>query len=129
MSTSPKPLFSLVMEINGKLESSGIIPDLQDGVPTSDDFGTQDQQVLFNIKKLLKDKGRNVTDLYRMRIWIQCDSKDDLNPQEDPRYMAFNELYMEFFQDMPADKMPLRSAVGPSAIPVGVMVEIEFRAH
>lgn len=87
----------------------GIIP----GTKTfaGDDIESQTRQALQNLKAVLEEAGSCLEHVIKTTVFIA-----DMN-----EFARMNAVYAEFFSQSP----PARSAVQPSALPLGGLVEIE----
>jgi len=71
------------------------------------------RQTMENIRRVLETAGAGLEDLVKCTIFLE-------NIAEWP---AFNEIYAEYFADMPAP--PARSALGATGLALGATVEVD----
>ncbi len=71
------------------------------------------RQTMENIRRVLETAGAGLEDLVKCTIFLE--NIDD--------WPAFNEIYAEYFLDMPAP--PARSALGATGLALGATVEVE----
>ena len=75
----------------------------------------QARQVLENLKAVLEAAGTDFSHVVKSTVYLS-----DIR-----NFSAFNEVYAEFFPEMP----PARSAFQVAALPLGAMIEIEMIAE
>ena len=99
--------------VSGKLLfTAGQIPlDPANGQIIQGDIKAQTRQALNNVQAILEQGGAAMKDVVKTTVFIK-----DMN-----EFSAMNEVYAEFFKDMP----PARSTVEVSRLPRDVKVEIE----
>lgn len=104
--------YSQAVKKSGMVFVSGQIPiDPATGNLVEGDIKTQTRQVLNNVKAVLTAAGASLEDVVKATVFIT--SMDD--------FPLVNEVYSEFFQDLP----PARACVEVSRLPKSVHVEIE----
>ncbi|MCL2087104.1 MAG: RidA family protein [Oscillospiraceae bacterium] len=95
----------------GLVYTSGQIPlSPVTGEVVGDDITTQAKQVMSNLKAILNEAGCDFNDVVKTTCFLT-----NMND-----FAAFNEVYAECFTEKPA-----RSCVEVSALPKGVLVEVE----
>lgn len=103
--------YSSAVEANGIVFLSGQIPvDPASGEIISD-IKDATRQVLINIRSLLSEMGMSLSNVVKTTIFLK-------NMTDFP---VVNEIYAEYFTQEP----PARSTVEVSALPKGVLLEIE----
>ena len=75
------------------------------------DFNSQAEQALKNVEAILLAAGFSLDDVVKVTVYVK--NMDD--------FTAFNEIYINFFQQIP----PARSVVEVSALPKNALLEIE----
>ncbi|MBI4440000.1 reactive intermediate/imine deaminase [Candidatus Woesearchaeota archaeon] len=100
---------SHVMELSGQV---GINP--ESGRLVEGGVGPETEQVLSNIKAILKEVGWDFNNIVKARIYL-TDMKD---------YQVVNEIYGRSFTLEP----PARVAIAVKQLPLGALVEIECTA-
>ena len=104
--------YSQAVEVNGILFVSGQIPlDPATGKISGDDIRMQTEQVLENLGAILEEAGYSYADVVKCTCLL-----DDMD-----NFKAMNEVYSRYF----TSEQPARAAFGVSALPLGVMIEIE----
>jgi 2-iminobutanoate/2-iminopropanoate deaminase len=92
---------------------AGQIPlDPKTGNMVGEDVGQQTQQVMANIRAILKEAGLTFADVVKTSVFLS-----DLND-----FAAMNQVYAEYFEEATA---PARATVEVSRLPKGALVEIE----
>jgi 2-iminobutanoate/2-iminopropanoate deaminase len=99
---------------NGFLFLSGQISIDNEGNSMGDTVGEQTKIILSNIKNVLSELNYNITDIFKVVVYIRDISK----------FGEFNEVYKEFF----GEHKPVRTTVGVSNLPKGALIEIEVSA-
>jgi 2-iminobutanoate/2-iminopropanoate deaminase len=93
---------------------SGQVPVGPDGRIVSSGFEDQVHQVMRNISRVLADAGCTLQDVVKCTVWL-----------DDPRnFVAFNDVYRQYFPNDP----PARSTV-QSALMIDASIEIEAVAY
>ena len=113
-SRAPKAVgpYSQAVEINGTLYISGQIPiDPVSGQIVNGGIREQTEQVMKNIKALLKKAGYDQSDVVKSTCLLT--SMDN--------FQAMNEVYAGYYPENP----PARAAYAVLGLPLGVLVEIE----
>jgi 2-iminobutanoate/2-iminopropanoate deaminase len=106
--------YSQAIEVDGLLFASGQIPlSSETGAMVSGGIKEQAEQVMRNIAAILAAAGSDFTKVVKTTCFLT--SMDD--------FAAFNEVYSQYFTGKPA-----RSCVAVSALPRGVLVEVEVIA-
>lgn len=101
--------------VGGMLYASGQIPlDPKTGLMVAGGIKEQAKQALTNVKALLEASGSDLS----LVVKTTCFLKDIAD------FVAFNEVYAEFFKSNP----PARSCVGGIDLPKGALCEIEVIA-
>ena len=104
--------YSQAVEINGMLFISGQIPlNPKDGSIVGDNVAIQTEQVLENMGAILQEAGYSYSDVVKCTCLL--DDMDD--------FKAMNEVYARYF----TNEKPARAAFAVSALPLGVLIEIE----
>ncbi len=99
----------------GLVFTSGQIPvDPSSGAVKGSDIETQTRAAINNLGFVLKDAGSSFDNVIKTTCFL-----NDIND-----FAKFNEIYAEYFTSKPA-----RSCVEVSALPKGVLVEIEAVAE
>jgi len=114
---APKAIgpYSQAVTVNGVLYSSGQIPlDPETGQVVGTDIETQTRRVMENISAVLEEAGIGFKNVVKTTCFLK-----DLSD-----FAAFNAVYAEYFVSLPA-----RSCVEVSALPKGVLVEVELIAQ
>jgi 2-iminobutanoate/2-iminopropanoate deaminase len=107
--------YSQAVIVDGLLFASGQIPlSPETGAVVSGGIKGQTVQIMKNIEAVLKAAGSDFSQVVKTTCFLT--SMDD--------FAAFNEVYSQYFT---ADK-PARSCVAVSALPRGVLVEVEIIA-
>ena len=107
--------YSQAIVTNGLLFTSGQIPlSPETGTIVGDDIREQTEQVIHNIEAVLTAANCNFSQVVKTTCFLT--NMDD--------FAAFNEVYSKYFTSKPA-----RSCIAVSALPRGVLVEIEAIAH
>ena len=107
--------YSQAIVTNGLLFTSGQIPlSPETGTIVGDDIREQTEQVIHNIDAVLTAANCDFSQVVKTTCFLT--NMDD--------FAAFNEVYSKYFTSKPA-----RSCVAVSALPRGVLVEIEAIAH
>lgn len=105
--------YSQAIVSNGLVYTAGQIPlDPKTGDVNSTDFSEQVKQTLNNIESVLKESGTNLNKSIKLTVFIT-----DLS-----NYPELNTVFKEQFDGVDP---PARSVVEVSALPKGVMVEID----
>ncbi len=105
--------YSQAIISNGLVYTAGQIPlDPKTGEVISVDFTQQVEQTLTNIESVLKAAGTNLNKSIKMTVFITNLSK----------YAELNAVFKEQFKGI---EPPARSVVEVSALPKGVLVEID----
>lgn len=118
MSNYPKAIgpYSAYREVNGLLFISGQLPINPDsGKIESHDIKEQTKQSLKNIGAILEENGISYDKVVKTTCFLA-----DIND-----FVAFNEIYAEFFKD----PYPARSAFAVKDLPKKAKVEIEVIAQ
>lgn len=106
--------YSQAIEVNGFIYASGQIPIVPEkGEITAATIEDQTEQVISNIKEVLKAAGSDITKVVKTTCFLA--SMGD--------FAKFNEVYGKHFTGKPA-----RSCVEVSALPKGALVEVEVIA-
>ncbi len=111
---APKAIgtYSQGIEIDNLLFTSGQIPlNPETGDLVKDDFKSEVNQVILNLRGVLEEAGSSLENIVKCTVFLTDLS---LFPQ-------LNEVFSNYFTSEP----PARSAVEVSALPLGVRVEIE----
>ena len=104
--------YSQAVKKNGMVFVSGQIPiDPATGNLVAGDIKVQTRRVLNNVKAVLNAAGASLEDVVKATVFIT--NMDD--------FPLVNEVYSEFFQNLP----PARACVEVSRLPKSVRVEIE----
>ncbi len=103
--------YSSAVEANGIIFLSGQIPVNPATGEIMSDIKDATRQVLINIQSLLSEMGMPLSNIVKTTIFLK-------NMTDFP---VVNEIYAEFFTQGP----PARSTVEVSALPKGVLLEIE----
>ena len=107
--------YSQAMKVGNLLYTSGQIPiDPATGNVEAQDITGQTEQVMQNLKAVLEAAGSG----FDKAVKTLCFLTDMGN------FAAFNEVYAKYFTSKPA-----RSCVAVSALPKGVLVEVEVVAE
>lgn len=107
--------YSQAIKVNGLVYTSGQIPiDPKTGNVETWDIQGQTRQVMENLEAVLEAAGSSL----EKAVKTLCFLTDMGN------FTAFNEVYSEYFTGKPA-----RSCVAVSALPKGVLVEVEVIAE
>ncbi len=107
--------YSQAMKTGNLLYTSGQIPiDPATGNVEARDITGQTEQVMQNLKAVLEEAGSS----FEKTVKTLCFLTDMGN------FAAFNEVYAKYFTGKPA-----RSCVAVSALPKGVLVEVEVIAE
>ena len=107
--------YSQAMKVGNLLYTSGQIPiDHATGNVEAQDITGQTEQVMQNLKAVLEAAGSG----FDKAVKTLCFLTDMGN------FAAFNEVYAKYFTSKPA-----RSCVAVSALPKGVLVEVEVIAE
>ncbi len=107
--------YSQAMKVNGLVYTSGQIPiDPRTGNVEATDIKGQTEQVMKNLKAVLEAAGSSLDKAVKTLCFLT-----DMG-----NFAAFNEVYAEYFTGKPA-----RSCVAVSALPKGVLVEVEVVAE
>jgi len=107
--------YSQAVQIGDFTFYSGQIPlDPQSGLIVEGGIDAQTRQVMANMKAMLKASGRSFDDVVKTTIYL-IDLAD---------FATVNEIYGEFFTDVP----PARACVQVAALPKGSAIEIEWIA-
>ncbi|MDP4120774.1 MAG: Rid family detoxifying hydrolase [Bacillota bacterium] len=107
--------YSPAIQVNELLFVSGQIPILfETGHIVGNNIVEQTEQVIANIKTVLKEAGSDISKVIKTTCFLK-------NMSDFPE---FNEIYAKHFTSSPA-----RSCVEVSAIPKGALVEIELIAQ
>jgi 2-iminobutanoate/2-iminopropanoate deaminase len=106
--------YSQAVEVDGFLFASGQIPlSPETGAVVSGGIKEQAEQVMRNIAAVLTAAGSDFSQVVKTTCFLT--NMDD--------FAAFNEIYSQYFTGKPA-----RSCVAVSALPRGVLVEVEVVA-
>ncbi|MBE6424681.1 MAG: RidA family protein [Planctomycetaceae bacterium] len=114
---APKAIgpYSQAVTANGFLYTSGQIPlDPETGSVAGTDIETQTRRVMENLAAVLEEAGIGFENVVKTTCFLK-----DLSD-----FAAFNAVYAEYFVSLPA-----RSCVEVSALPKGVLVEVELIAQ
>lgn len=104
--------YSHVVEVNGLLFISGIIPlDTTKNIIISDDIVKATELVLTNIKSIVENMGSKMEDIIKITVYLK-----DMQ-----HFPQMNEIYKKFFPLNP----PARSCVGVNELPAGAPIEID----
>ena len=107
--------YSQATKCGNLLITSGQIPlDPRSGEIVGQDIQTQARQVMENLKALLQAGGAELGQVLKTTCFL-----NDMND-----FLAFNEVYQEYFRDNP----PARSCVAVDRLPKDVLVEVEAMA-
>ena len=107
--------YSQAMKVGNLVYTSGQIPiDPKSGNVEAADITGQTEQVMQNLKAVLESAGSSM----EKAVKTLCFLTDMGN------FAAFNEVYAKYFTGKPA-----RSCVAVSALPKGVLVEVEVVAE
>jgi 2-iminobutanoate/2-iminopropanoate deaminase len=115
---APAPIgpYSQAVMTNNTLYVSGQIPmDPLTGELCCEDIGKATHQVLTNIKVLVETAGLSIENVVKCSIFLK--DMDD--------FVAMNEVYQTFFDNMP----PARETVQVAKLPLDVPIEISCIAH
>ncbi|WP_119329162.1 RidA family protein [Cysteiniphilum halobium] len=104
------------VKINGMLYTSGQIALTAKGEVVKGDIKMQATQVMHNLKAVVEAAGSRMDKLIKTTCFIK--NMDD--------FVAFNEVYASFFQDMTP---PARSCVEVSRLPKDILIEVEAIAE
>lgn len=103
--------YSQAVAVGNLLYTSGQIPlDPETGAVAGDDIVTQTERAIANLGAVLAEAGSDFTKVVKTTCFLS-DMKN---------FGIFNEIYAKYFTSKPA-----RSCVEVSALPKGVLVEIE----
>ncbi|MBQ3708702.1 MAG: RidA family protein [Clostridia bacterium] len=103
--------YSQAIAVGNLLYTSGQIPlDPATGAVDGDDIVTQTERAITNLGAVLEEAGTDFTKVVKTTCFLS-DMKN---------FGVFNEIYAKYFTSKPA-----RSCVEVSALPKGVLVEIE----
>ncbi len=103
--------YSHVVEANGFLFISGIIPiDINKNI-VIDDITRATELVLNNVKSIVENAGSNMQNIVKITVYL----KDMHN------FQKMNEIYKKYFPSNP----PARSCIGVSDLPAGAPIEID----
>ena len=103
--------YSQAIAVGNLLYTSGQIPlDPETGAVAGDDIVTQTERAIANLGAVLAEAGSDFTKVVKTTCFLS-DMKN---------FGVFNEIYAKYFTSKPA-----RSCVEVSALPKGVLVEIE----
>ncbi len=103
--------YSQAIAVGNLLYTSGQIPlDPATGAVDRDDIVTQTERAIANLGAVLEEAGTDFTKVVKTTCFLS-DMKN---------FGVFNEIYAKYFTSKPA-----RSCVEVSALPKGVLVEIE----
>ncbi|MCR4905784.1 MAG: RidA family protein [Clostridiales bacterium] len=103
--------YSQAIAVGNLLYTSGQIPlDPATGAVDGDDIVTQTERAIANLGAVLEEAGTDFTKVVKTTCFLS-DMKN---------FGVFNEIYAKYFTSKPA-----RSCVEVSALPKGVLVEIE----
>jgi len=105
---------TVVLLQNGFLFLSGQISIDNEGNSMGDTVGEQTKIILSNIKNILSELNYNITDIFKVVVYIRDISK----------FGEFNKVYKEFF----GEHKPVRTTVEVSNLPKGALIEIEVSA-
>ena len=103
--------YSQAIIYNGMLYTSGQIPLDKNGNFVDGDIKVQTKQVLANLKAVFDAAGTKPSNVIKTTVFLA-----DMND-----FVAFNEVYAEFF----GDHRPARSAIAVKTLPKNSLVEIE----
>ncbi len=104
------------LKVDGWIFTSGQIPlDPKSGAMVEGGIGTQTQQVLENLRRVLEAAGTSMSRVVKATVYMT-------NLAD---FQKMNEVYAEYF---PQDK-PVRSTVGVASLPRGALVEIDVIAQ
>ncbi len=107
--------YSQAMKIGNLVFTSGQIPiDPKTGNVEAQDITGQTEQVMQNLKAVLEAAGASTAKTVKTLCFLT-----DMG-----NFAAFNEVYAKYFTEKPA-----RSCVAVSALPKGVLVEVEAVAE
>jgi 2-iminobutanoate/2-iminopropanoate deaminase len=107
--------YSQAIQAGGFIFYSGQIPlEPHSGLMVCGGIVEQTRQVMDNMRAVLSASGRNFSDIVKTTIYL-TDLAD---------FATVNEIYGEFFTDVP----PARACVQVAALPKGAAVEIEWIA-
>ena len=107
--------YSQAMKVGALVYTSGQIPiDPKTGNVEAQDIAGQTRQVMENLKAVLEAAGSSMENTVKTMCFLT-----DMG-----NFAAFNEIYGEYFTGKPA-----RSCVAVSALPKGVLVEVEAVAE
>jgi 2-iminobutanoate/2-iminopropanoate deaminase len=107
--------YSQAIQAGGFIFYSGQIPlDPESGTMVEGGIVEQTRQVMSNMKAILSASRRDFSDIVKTTIYL-TDLAD---------FATVNEIYGEFFTDVP----PARACVQVAALPKGAKVEIEWIA-
>lgn len=103
--------YSQAIAVGNLLYTSGQIPlDPATGAVDGDDIVTQTERAIANLGAVLEEAGTDFTKVVKTTCFLS-DMKN---------FGVFNEIYAKYFTSKPA-----RSCIEVSALPKGVLVEIE----
>lgn len=131
---APKPvgLYPLTRKVGGLLFLSGVGPRIagsgahDEGVPglkqdhngnfTAFDFDAQARGVLANVRAILEQNGAHWEDLVDITVYLTDMQRD---------FGAFNRIYKEHFENVPAELRPCRTTVEVGALPTPIAIELK----
>lgn len=107
--------YSQAMKVGNLVFTSGQIPiDPKTGNVEAQDISGQTEQVMQNLKAVLEEAGSSTAKTVKTLCFLT-----DMG-----NFAAFNEVYAKYFTEKPA-----RSCVAVTALPKGVLVEVEAVAE
>ncbi|KAJ7438500.1 Endoribonuclease L-PSP/chorismate mutase-like protein [Mycena latifolia] len=109
----PMPVFSQATVAKGIVYCSGNIGCTNEFVVVEGGVQAQTRRALENLSIVLKAAGSGLEHIVKANVYL-TDMKD---------FPAMNEVYLEFF-----DNMPARTCVAVAALPLGASFEIECTA-
>ncbi|TFK77472.1 Endoribonuclease L-PSP [Pluteus cervinus] len=112
----PLPVFSQAVVSKGHVFASGNIGCTRDFKPL-EGVEAQTRAALTNLSIVLKASGSGLEHVVKVNIYLTNMSRD---------FQLMNEAYKEFFDK---DKMPARTCIGVSSLPMNADVEIECIAE
>ncbi len=121
LSAAPKPVapFSHAVEADGWVHLSGQIPTDPDdaGKSPPDGIEAQTRRTMDNLVLVLGELGLGLEHVTSVRVFLTDFERD---------YTGLNEVYASYF---PADRLPVRTCVGVTAVAMGALVEIDMIAR
>lgn len=108
--------YSQAVKVNGMIFASGQLGiDPQTGNFAGEDFRSQAEQSLKNVKAIVEAAGSSMDKVVKVSVFM-ADMSD---------FAALNEIYAQYF----SSPYPARSAVAVKTLPKGGLIEIEVIAE